>query len=102
MYSPKCVGLLAAGVALILGGTVLYFFDPATAGFYPACLFRLVTGIPCPGCGSLRAMHQLLHGHFAAAFALNPLLVLGLLVAAAFAFINGRPTARGNSKKTSF
>jgi hypothetical protein len=37
-----------------------------------------MTGLQCPGCGSLRAIHQLLHGHFAAAFRLNALLMVSL------------------------
>jgi hypothetical protein len=52
--------------------------DPAEAGFYPPCPFHAVTGLWCPGCGGLRAAHQLLTGHPAAALALNPLLVLSL------------------------
>jgi hypothetical protein len=42
-----------------------------------------VFGAPCPGCGSLRAAHQLLHGHFQEAWALNPtLMIVGPLGAA--------------------
>lgn len=32
----------------------------------------------CPTCGALRALHELLHGHFRAAYALNPFLFLAL------------------------
>ena len=64
------LGALAAGV--------LFFFDPAKCSFYPPCLWHALTGLACPGCGSTRALHQLLHGHLAAAFHLNPLLVLAL------------------------
>jgi hypothetical protein len=38
----------------------------------------MLTGFLCPGCGSTRAMHQILHGHVVAAFMLNPLLLLAL------------------------
>lgn len=61
---------------------VLYLFDPATAGFYPPCLFRSLFGFQCPGCGSLRAAHQLLHGDVAAAWALNRTVVVALPLAA--------------------
>ncbi|HYG35377.1 MAG TPA: DUF2752 domain-containing protein [Clostridia bacterium] len=57
---------------------VLYWFDPSGQSFYPVCHFHKMTGWLCPGCGSLRALHQLFHGHFAAAFRLNPLLILSL------------------------
>jgi len=32
----------------------------------------------CPGCGVLRALHQLLHGDLAPAFRFNPMLVVSL------------------------
>jgi hypothetical protein len=41
-------------------------------------VFHALTGLQCPGCGGLRAAHQLLHGHLAAAWQLNPLVVLGV------------------------
>jgi hypothetical protein len=74
------VGCLAAVAASVL----LYRIDPADGGIYPACLFHQLTGLHCPGCGTLRAMHQLLHGQLAAALAMNPLAVctLPLLIAA--------------------
>jgi len=59
---------------------ILYFFDPNQYSFYPRCLFHQTTGLFCPGCGSLRAIHQLLHGHLMAAARLNALLVLSLPV----------------------
>lgn len=73
-----CVGLLAIATSL-----VLFFFDPERSGFYPLCLFHRTTGLLCPGCGGLRAAHQLLHGHVLAAFRFNALLVLSLPFAAA-------------------
>jgi hypothetical protein len=63
------VGLSAAIAAMV----VLYLFDPATAGFYPVCALYEATGLQCPGCGGLRALHQLTHGNLAAAWQLNPL-----------------------------
>ncbi len=69
--------LLAAGAAV----AVLYFCDPATAGFFPVCTLHEMTGWQCPGCGGLRAAHQLSHGHIAAAWRLNPLAVALLPVA---------------------
>ena len=57
---------------------ILFFFNPAEHGFYPICYSHAVTGLHCPGCGSLRAMHQLLHGHVIEAARLNLLLLLCL------------------------
>lgn len=59
-----------------LAAIMLRVFNPATVWFFPPCPFRLLTGYLCPGCGTLRALHQLLNGHLAAAFRLNPLMLL--------------------------
>jgi hypothetical protein len=37
-----------------------------------------LTGLFCPGCGTLRALHQLVHGRLLTAFWLNPLMVLSV------------------------
>jgi hypothetical protein len=88
-------------VAIAAGSILLLFFDPAKPGsFFPACPFRLITGLQCPGCGTLRGLHQLLHGHPLAAFELNPLLFIALpfllfvLFSATRSAISGRPTQR--------
>ena len=65
-----------AGLAVV--GTILFCFDPSDYGFYPICFFHQTTGLLCPGCGSLRAVHKLLHGNVSAAFRFNPLLILAL------------------------
>jgi Protein of unknown function (DUF2752) len=66
--------------------SLLFFFDPAAGLFYPPCLFRSVLGMACPGCGSLRAIHQLLHGNFAAAWRLNQgMTVIAPVLAVTFA-----------------
>ena len=67
------IALLAAVAAL-----VLFCFDPRQYHFYPVCFFHKTTGLLCPGCGALRATHQLLHGHWAAAFHFNPMLIVSL------------------------
>ena len=54
----------------------LYLFNPATTSLYPTCPFYWATGCYCPGCGTLRALHQLLHGHLWTALGLNPLTVV--------------------------
>ena len=63
---------------LLAGAVYLYVFEPGRTGFFPPCVFRALTGFTCPGCGSTRALHQILHGHFVAAFMLNPLFLLAL------------------------
>jgi hypothetical protein len=72
-------------LAALVGAALLYRFDPAQYGFYPRCQFHAMTGLQCPGCGGLRAVHALLHGHVAEAVRLNALFVAALPVALAFA-----------------
>ena len=80
--------LMAAFVWLLSGSAAayLYWFEPGRTGFFPVCPFRAFTGFNCPGCGTTRALHQLLHGNVFAAFKLNPLLFL-LLPLLAFVLI---------------
>jgi len=70
--------VLAIWSLLLAGAAYLFLFEPGKTGFFPVCMFRLCTGFTCPGCGSTRAMHQLLHGHVLAAFMLNPLFLLAI------------------------
>jgi hypothetical protein len=74
----KWVLWMALGIPAVIGMIILFWFDPAQNGFYPVCLFHQVTGYDCPGCGGLRASHQLLRGNVIEAFRLNPLVVMAL------------------------
>jgi hypothetical protein len=80
MNAPKIAGNKATALGIAAMGAaatlMLDFFDPATSGVFPPCPLYYLTGWYCPGCGSLRAIHQLLHGNLSAAWALNPLTVL--------------------------
>jgi hypothetical protein len=73
------------GVTL-LGLLYVWYFNPVGSGLFLPCLFNKATGFYCPGCGTTRALHYLLHGQLTAAFAMNPLTMLALpFVAYAFA-----------------
>jgi hypothetical protein len=67
-------------LALAAAGVYLFIYEPGRSGFFPVCPFR-----------------ALLHGHLAAAFMLNPLMVLLLpcllyaLVSHTHAMLVGRP-----------
>ena len=41
----------------------------------PKCLFHLVTGYYCPGCGGTRALYLFLTGHWIKSFLFHPLVV---------------------------
>lgn len=71
--------LAALGLALAVGAAILlYLHRPAGQYFYPRCSLHASTGLLCPGCGGLRASHELLHGRVLEALRSNALLVLGL------------------------
>jgi len=85
--------MFLSGVAGII---LLRVFDPATSGVFPPCPVRYLTGLYCPGCGSLRALHALLHGDLRRALAMNPMMVVTLpfvtygLVSAALVELRGK------------
>ncbi|HTZ84583.1 MAG TPA: DUF2752 domain-containing protein [Candidatus Acidoferrales bacterium] len=73
LLGQKKYVLVAGALAGTIGLLLLRNFDPATSGIFPPCPLHFLTGWYCPGCGSLRALHQLLRGNLRAAWALNPL-----------------------------
>lgn len=75
--SPQGWIFLLLGLGAILGVFVLHRFDPRTYTFYPRCQFHQFTGLHCPGCGSQRALHALVHGDMTRAFQHNALLIVG-------------------------
>lgn len=73
--------LLAAGAAAAAAVAYVGAVDPNESGHYPTCPFLFLTGLYCPGCGSLRAVHALAHGDVATAVDRNVLAVVaGVLV----------------------
>ncbi|MEK6154886.1 DUF2752 domain-containing protein [Flavobacteriaceae bacterium 3-367] len=58
---------------------LLYFFrDPGQVSFFPKCPLFAATGLYCMGCGSQRAIHDLLHLDVLGAIKHNVLFVLML------------------------
>jgi len=55
---------------------ILYFVNPVGCKYMPKCIFKLLTGLSCPGCGMQRALHAFLNGRFAEAISYNYYLVL--------------------------
>jgi hypothetical protein len=76
--------VLAVGAA---GLALLYFFSPEDVSFYPRCGLFALTGLHCPGCGSLRALHHLAHGRINAALDANALLVITVALVAAWSVV---------------
>lgn len=79
------IGLLALAAAGVL--VVAWLYDPMSGEFpYPRCSFKALTGWDCPGCGSARALHALVHGRPADAWRDNPAVFVAVPLAA-LAFI---------------
>jgi len=65
-------------VAAIALAIVYYKYNPAKYGLFPQCPFHKLTGLDCPGCGSQRALHALLHLDFKAAAGYNLLMIISI------------------------
>ncbi|MEZ5103759.1 MAG: DUF2752 domain-containing protein [Draconibacterium sp.] len=71
------IGLLV----VVIGLAVLFFIlDPAKHSIFPRCFFNSLTGYYCPGCGSQRAIHSLLHLDFAGVISYNFLFIPAFLL----------------------
>lgn len=64
------------GALLGLGLLGVYFFLDPSQHIFPKCPSLLLVGWKCPGCGSQRAVHQLLHGNVLEALRFNFLFVM--------------------------
>lgn len=70
---------LAAGLSVAVA--LLHVRDPHQSGSYGYCPWLLLTGTYCPGCGGLRAVHDLTDGDVGAALSSNLLVVVLIPVA---------------------
>ncbi len=65
------------GICGILLLSLYFFWNPTEVSFFPSCPFYGITGLHCPGCGSQRALHELLHFNIIGAIGHNILWVIG-------------------------
>lgn len=77
---PGNAGTRKVAVIVVIAALTLFYFlvDPASNRFVPKCPFLMLTGYECPGCGSQRMLHALLHGDLAGAWHYNGLLMVML------------------------
>lgn len=88
------LGIVYGGIVLLtlFAGRYLPVFALA-----PTCVFRTLTGFPCPTCGSTRSIVFLSRGDLYSAFAMNPLVAacaiaaLLLMMYGLFALVFGMP-----------
>ncbi len=70
-------GIIYGMIALLALVTARFLPFP---GLTPVCVFKVVTGFPCPTCGSTRSLVHLSHGRFFDALAMNPLVATAVVV----------------------
>ena len=70
--------LILIVLILLIFAIIFLLFDPSTNSFFPKCPLLMATGWECPGCGSQRAVYDLMHFDVKAAFYHNPLVVIFL------------------------
>lgn len=71
------IGILSA-VAAGAASFLFQFFPSALR--LPPCLFHIITGYYCPGCGGTRALRALLHGRFLQAAWYHPFVPYAAIV----------------------
>ena len=77
--SRRSVIAMLAVAAVVVAGVVIYStFDPSASRWFPRCPFLMLTGLKCPGCGTQRAIHALLHGDVLSALHFNALLPVSI------------------------
>ena len=69
-------GRITAIVCVVAFLTFYYIFNPVESGFMPQCVFHRLTSLSCPGCGSQRMLHAVLHGNIRQAFEANAFLTI--------------------------
>ena len=79
MIPTRARAPLAVGAAVLAATAFVALVDPNEPGHYPLCPTKYLTGLDCPGCGGLRAVHALAHGDVAGALDHNAFVVLVLL-----------------------
>lgn len=89
-------GPVATGLVATAALVVLHQVSPYEGGTYPTCPSLLLTGMYCPGCGSLRALHSLTHLDLSAAWDMNPLALamLPVIVGGWLAWLRRAATGR--------
>ena len=82
MRKPILIAIIAV---VLIGLTLLYWFNPVETSFAPQCMFKVATaklglgageGWSCTGCGMQRFIHAFLHGRFIEAIQYNYMMLI--------------------------
>ena len=90
-------GMAIAGGIAIAGCVVVGIVDPNKTQMFPACAFKAMTGLDCPGCGMTRGLHALLNGDVVRAMSHNILLVI--ILATSATWLSWNAIARRTGKR---
>ena len=75
-YRPYSRALdTCAYVCGLAGIIILALFGPYIISHVRPCLFHIITGYYCPGCGGTRSLVYMLSGHFIKSFYYHPLVL---------------------------
>ena len=76
MIIKKGLSVTLGIVATVVVLTLLYLFNPVETAYTPKCIFHVMTGLNCPGCGMQRFLHAFMHGNFLEAIHYNYMLIV--------------------------
>lgn len=83
-FRPTSADAVAVGGVAAIG--TAFLLSPEHIEDGPVvCPFRLLTGLPCPGCGLTRSWVYAAHGWWSESFASNPFGLVALVAVLAFA-----------------
>ncbi len=67
-------------IVVITLGIFYFSVNPNTFIYTPKCPFHFLTGLHCPGCGTQRAFHEILHGNIWEGLQHNFLILFAFLI----------------------
>ena len=96
----RWTALVLPGALAAAGLTYLYGTSPyAESALLLPCPLKALTGLSCPFCGATRMTYALLHGDVAAAWSVNPFLLLAVpLVLAALLWRERQARVHGSAR----
>lgn len=92
---------LACPAAFLLLITLLYIAVHHLTGLAIPCVFHLITGLYCPGCGTGRMFFAILRLDFYAAFRANPYVFVLIPIFTIYFFAEIRAYLKGQPRKVS-
>ena len=88
----------AVRAVLLLCAVAAYALVPLYLG-ETICPMKRFLGVPCPGCGSTRAVIRLVHGDIRGAFAMQPFMMAVLVAVPFLAAVSWGRVGRSRTKK---